>query len=78
MPQDPQKCDFGVILGAPGDPIWRPVATNFGLWTRSGGFLGARWRHFGPIWLPLGFDVICGPEHGENMIFFGVADVAEV
>ena len=59
--QDPQNAIFGLILGGPWEPIWHPVGINFGLWTRSGGFWGARWRHFGPIRSPLGFDVIFGP-----------------
>ena len=61
-PQDPQNTIFGLALGGPWEPIWHPVGINFGLWTRSGGFGGARWRHFGPIRSPLGFDVIFGPE----------------
>ena len=70
VPQDPPKCDFRAILGAPWDPIWHALGINLELWTRSGGFEGTRWRHFGPIWSPLGFDVIFGPEKLQKMVIF--------
>ena len=62
VPQDPPKCNFGVILGAPWDTIWHPVGTSLGLWIHSGGFGEAFWQHFWSIRSPLGFDVILGPE----------------
>ena len=67
VPQDPQNAIFGLILGGPWEPIWHPVATNFGLWTRSGGIGGARWRHFGPIRSPLDFDVILDPQNDPKL-----------
>ena len=71
VPQDPQNAIFGLSLGGPWDLIWHPVGINLELWTRSGGFEGTRWRHFGPIWSPLGFDVIFGSEKvPKNVIFW--------
>ena len=51
------------------DSFWEAFGSPFGTLLRpilgSGpvleAFGGARWRHFGPIRSPLGFDVIFGP-----------------
>ena len=76
VPQDPPKCDLGVILDPPWDNFWPPVGVILRLWTRSGGPWGAFWHHFWSIWLPLGFDMIFG--HDQTLQFLRVADVAEV
>ena len=33
----PEKVDFGVILGVPGESFWHPGGTYVRLWARSGG-----------------------------------------
>ena len=78
VPQDPPKCDFGVILGAPWDPFWHHFGTVFG----SGPALDTLGGHFGCIFGPFGSLSVSTSfldlKNDQKLSFFGLADVAQV
>ena len=78
VPQDPPKCDFGAILGAPWDPFWHPFGTGFG----SGPALDTLGVHFGSIFGAFGSlsvsTLFLNLKNDRKLTFFRVVDVAEV